>query len=349
MISKDKVLGAFIGAAIGDAMGGPVECQHAARIKKYYGPVISLLPYQKPPGLMELHPGYALQSDPGSITDDTFIRVDLSKFLLAHSEPYTPEALAQWFLENCDFGQWPHLMLQPLKRIQAGEVTVQESARDNPQGGGNGWWTPVGILYAGKPEKAAQVAKELASIWKSPLELDLNASIQAGVAEGLRDGASMESVLEAIFGACGPLAGKLLERAVEVGKRARNLDHLISEIYNNLLYEEEPRAVDGAMPPNVQPVEFTEGMYTSVMLAEQVSIEVATFVFSRGDFVGIPFAVMVGRDCDSTATSVGSWIGALHGEQGLPKEWVQQVCEVNLKYIDIRDIGEKLYTKMSSL
>ena len=82
MISKDKVLGSFIGAAIGDAMGGPVECQHAARIKKYYGPIISLLPYQKPPGLMELHPGYALQAEPGSITDDTFIRIDFARFFL---------------------------------------------------------------------------------------------------------------------------------------------------------------------------------------------------------------------------------------------------------------------------
>jgi hypothetical protein len=141
----------------------------------------------------------------------------------------------------------------------------------------------------------------------------------------------------------------LLERAVDVGKNARNLDHLITEVYNNLLYEEEPRAVDGEMPPNVQPVAFTEDKYTSVFLAEQVSIEVATFVFSRGDFVGIPFAVMVGRDCDSTATSVGSWIGALQGETGLPKEWVQQVCDVNMTYINIREMAEKLYEKMRAM
>lgn len=30
----DKVIGCFMGAAIGDAMGGPVECQHYRRIAK---------------------------------------------------------------------------------------------------------------------------------------------------------------------------------------------------------------------------------------------------------------------------------------------------------------------------
>ena len=52
---------------------------------------------------------------------------------------------------------------------------------------------------------------------------------------------------------------------------------------------------------------------------------------------------MIGRDADSTATNVGSWVGALHGESGLPKEWVEMVCEVNIREIDIRGLAEKLH------
>jgi len=33
---RDKALGCFMGAAIADAMGGPVECQHYRRIAKEY-------------------------------------------------------------------------------------------------------------------------------------------------------------------------------------------------------------------------------------------------------------------------------------------------------------------------
>ena len=34
---RERGFGAYIGAAIGDAMGGPVECNHAARIERTVG------------------------------------------------------------------------------------------------------------------------------------------------------------------------------------------------------------------------------------------------------------------------------------------------------------------------
>jgi ADP-ribosylglycohydrolase len=51
---------------------------------------------------------------------------------------------------------------------------------------------------------------------------------------------------------------------------------------------------------------------------------------------------MIGRDADSTATTVGSWVGALHGESGLPAGWVETVCRVNRREIDIRGLAEQL-------
>ena len=52
--------------------------------------------------------------------------------------------------------------------------------------------------------------------------------------------------------------------------------------------------------------------------------------------------VMMGRDCDSTATTVGSWVGALHGESGLPPDWVETVCRVNAPEIEIQGLAEAL-------
>ncbi len=49
-----------------------------------------------------------------------------------------------------------------------------------------------------------------------------------------------------------------------------------------------------------------------------------------------------GRDADSIATTVGSWVGALNGESGLPTDWVETVCRVNLVEIDIRKLAEDL-------
>ena len=58
----DKVIGCYMGAAIGDAMGGPVECQHYLRIAKVFPDFVDFLPYRTPPGLMEVHPGYELRN-----------------------------------------------------------------------------------------------------------------------------------------------------------------------------------------------------------------------------------------------------------------------------------------------
>ena len=64
----DRSMGAFLGAAIADAIGGPPECQHAARIKKLFGEITGFVEYKKPPSLFPLQPGYALHPDPGSVT-----------------------------------------------------------------------------------------------------------------------------------------------------------------------------------------------------------------------------------------------------------------------------------------
>ena len=103
---RDRALGCWLGAAIADAMGGPVECQHYKRIRKYYGDFKGFLPYKKPPGLIDLNPGYALHEAPGSITDDTFIRLDLARFYINTMPPYTPQKLADYLLKHAHFEHW---------------------------------------------------------------------------------------------------------------------------------------------------------------------------------------------------------------------------------------------------
>jgi len=53
---------------------------------------------------------------------------------------------------------------------------------------------------------------------------------------------------------------------------------------------------------------------------------------------------MIGRDCHSTATNVGAWCGGFNSESGLPRDWVDTVCRVNLRELAIRGLGEALLT-----
>lgn len=351
MRDRDRVIGAYIGAAIGDAMGGPVECNHAARIKRLVGEITGLLPYRKPYMLPELGQGYALHEDPGCVTDDTFIRVDFTRFFLDTEPPRTPQVLVDWMLANTDFFGWWAPIIEGLRRVERGEVTAEEGGLTFFQGGGIGWWTPVGILHAGDPAGAAAEVRNLSRIWKAPLEQDFLAAVQAGLAEGMRDGATVDSMIEAMLAQCGPLARKLIERAIDITESARDFPDLVDKLYHNVLMpalqdrheKEPPREVDAPPPPIIEPLEDTDEKYLSSFYAEQVPLAIAGFLWGKGNSrVSIPATVMLGRDADSTATTVGSWVGALHGESGLPKEWVDTVCEANIGEIDIRGLAEKL-------
>ena len=352
MRNRDRAFGAYMGAAIGDAMGGPIEVNHYARIKRLVGEIKGLLPYKKPYTLVDLQPGYALHADAGSVTDDTFIRADLTRFYLAIQPPRTPAMLAEWLLENANFPQWHPTMMEPLHRIEQGKVAAEEAGPTSIQGGGVGWWTPVGILHAGDPAGAVAEVKNLSRIWKAPLEQDLVAATQAGVAEGMREDATVGSVVDAMLQVCGPLPRQLLERGIEIAEQSNDVWNLAESLYQNVLMaefdlrgtEEPPREIDAPLPPIRKPLDYSDQLYSSTFLAEQVPLAIAAFVFGKGDpRTAIPCACMIGRDADTTATTVGSWVGALHGESGLPKEWVKVVCEVNLKEIDIRDLAEKLF------
>lgn len=363
MANKDRCLGSYIGAAIGDAMGGPVESSHYKRIQKVVGEVKGLLPYQEPYMLPErvnrpggaFYPGYALHPEAGSITDDTFCRKDVTRFYLEVSEPRTVEKLVDWLLENAELDrQWPQIMVDALHKVKRGEVSAEECGLTYKQGGGIGWWFPVGIVHAGDPKGAAREARYLSQIWKAPLEQDLLAATIAAIAEGLRDGATYESMVEVMLEECGPLARKLLGRAIQIAKEAEGMWDLAEKLYNNALMPDTahiweitevdpPTAVDAPMPPKVEPIEYSDESYTTFFFAEQIPFALAAFIYAKGRPDAIPVAVNLGRDTDTNANTVGAWVGALHGESGLPDEWVEPVCEVNKNELDIRKLAEDLY------
>ena len=344
-VLKDRILGAYIGAAIGDAMGGPLECSHASRIKRTAGQISAFLPYNGEYSLIKAPaPGYALQTTPGAVTDDTFIRADITRYYTSTSEPRSVASLAEWLINNAGFDMWWQPAEDALKRVERGEVSASTGGMTNQPGGGVGWWTPVGILYAGNPGSAFEEAKRMCSIWKDPLESDLLASVQAGVAAAFIDGATCDTVVDALLRHCGSLARKFLERGIEIGRQATSQDDLIEQLYAAVLVSEQPRWNAAKLPPSVSAPADTDKICTSVLLCEQVPLATAAFVFADGDPAkGIPLTVMIGRDCDTTATTTGSWCGALHGESNLPEAWVETVCNTNLHTIDIRGLAQSLY------
>jgi ADP-ribosylglycohydrolase len=340
---KDKAIGCWMGAAIADAMGGPIECQHYKRIAKKYPDFKDFLPYSKPPGMIKLGPGYALDSAPGNITDDTYIRLDLARFLLNNDPPYTAKRFAAWLLEHANFSNWWKVAVRPLKRIESGETTAEKAGLNHKQGGGGGWWQPIAILYAGDPKKAPRVTADLCRIWKAPLEQDILSSVVAGQAAAFKANATIDSVVEAILEDSGPLAKKLFIRAIEIARRAKTRNQLYEMLYQHCLVTECSKDIDGLMPPRVESKGYTDGFYSGILFAEQQPLALAYFVYGQGDpMKTVLTAVKGGRDADSIATNSASWLGAMTGKSVWPRKWLQTVQQANITRVNLEQTAHDL-------
>ena len=347
-----KAMGCFMGAAIGDAMGGPIECQHFKRIEKYAGNMTGFLEYQRPLGIMDLHPGYALHPEPGSITDDTYIRMDLARYMLANGPDYSASGFAEWLLANADFSNWWTQAVRILKEIEKGRFRAEEAGQHHIQGGGGGWWQPISIVCGGNIEKTAGVVDQMCRIWKAPLERDILTAVCAGQAAALQENSSIDSIVNTVLEHSGPLATRLFERAIDIARKSGTRDELYKNLYDHALVDSKgvTTEVDGPMPAPVEPEDYNDGFYTSITFAEQQPWALAYFVWGEGDPARtVITAAMGGRDADSIATNSASWLGAMSGIDVWPFEWVEAVQQANLVDFNLKQTCEELIHKSTEI
>jgi ADP-ribosylglycohydrolase len=336
---RDKVFGCYLGAAAGDALGGPVQAMHGRRIQRLFaGGVTDMLPYRKPPGFFRPGPGFAVHETPGSVTDETFIRSQFAHFAIDHEHSRTAIELVRHLVRYGDPKTWPPRMFEPLRRIQRNEAAPETAGQSVEPGEGLSWFVPIGIVNAGRPDKAASEAAQIAMIWKRPLERDFVMAAVAGIAHGLTPQATVDSVLKTACQAAGPLAKALILRAVELARTVPRgeIAAFVDRMYEGALVEKIGDEPHGAVPPPARPPENVDAPTVSRLLAEQVPLAFAALVFGDGrSRITLQAAASLGRDAKAIASMVGAWIGAVVGRSRLPREWVGAVIAANENELDL--------------
>lgn len=301
-LSKSK--GCLIGLAVGDAMGDLGRSQeHRSR----YGIVTNLYPGAKS-------------------TDDTEFGLLTARALLDCGGDLTPEAILQaWQTHIVDQGGVFDRAGKPLygavHNIQKG-MKPPLSGMDNVQNNDDGAAmrvAPIGIVCAGEPERAAEMAAIDAQISHARDGIWAAQAVAASIAVAMVDGTPDEVI--AAGRAMIPddsWLGRTFDQAMALCESATCMEDIWEALHTDL--------------------------WTPVhsMSAEAVPQVYAIYRMTGGDFhKGMFWACNFGRDADSIAAIVGALAGAHHGLDVIPDRWVQQVryaSGVSLKFVANEDV-----------
>jgi hypothetical protein len=176
---------------------------------------------------------------------------------------------------------------------------------------------PIGLINAGDVGHALEDILEVGQVYQTANSRGLQwaAVTGVGVAAATAPGATVDSVLEAIFRVCGTFGERFQQDAGVVRELERGLE-----------------LTDGcddfrALRSRFDDVYSGHGIpYAFSYANEVVTKAVAIFRMVGGDLKqAIISGVNTGRDTDCITAVAAGLSGALHGTAGLPEGWVKQV------------------------
>lgn len=320
-----KIRGSLLGAAVGDALGGPVEGLNYPEIERRHGRVTGLLPYTVPPAE---HNQWANAA--GSITDDTRMALLVAKALIQSQGSPSMGDLNAVFVEYF-YGQEEGLARAfaeeyVMKGLYGSRKLVYGGQPTNGALMGN---APIGMVYPADPRTAFATAFELAYITDGYAK-ESSAMGAAAVAAAMRPGATVEGIVAAAldtatwFRRDGPRWTSTIER-FEWARFEGRPNHELVEAAVALAAKE--RDVASIREPlyellGVSPVGSEAGQTLAVALAMLTATD--------GDYLeSVLGAVNYGRDCDSYAAVTGAIAGAMHGIDAVPEAFWRTVVDVN--------------------
>ncbi|MFD5478360.1 ADP-ribosylglycohydrolase family protein [Streptomyces hawaiiensis] len=334
----ERITGALVGAAVGDALGGPVEGyspeqileRHGGRVHGIVGPwhgddwrtARPLAPYHK---------------GDGHVTDDTLMTHALVRVYARVRDHLDAYAIADHLVPDLmTEPRWiPELQSEalPLQRIFLAEkwlVTRIHYGHADPREAGTGnivncgaamYMAPAGLVNAADPRTAYAEALDIASAHQSSYGREAAGVLAAAVAAACTPGATPDSVVATCLSLAKDGTRAAIERVCEEAARHTDFETALRPL-------REAVAPYDTVGPDYRAPSLGARRPSRLHAIEELPIALGMLLVARGDYRhAVLGAVNYGRDCDSIATMAGALAGALGSP--VPEDWAKTVAEAS--------------------
>ncbi|MFJ4335063.1 ADP-ribosylglycohydrolase family protein [Streptomyces sp. NPDC088935] len=334
----ERVTGALVGAAVGDALGGPVEGyspeqileRHGGRVHGVVGPwngdawrtARPLAPYHK---------------GDGHVTDDTLMTHALVRVYGTVRDHLDAYAVAEHLVPDLiTHPRWiPELEAEalPLQRVFLAEkwlVARLHYGHVDPREAGTGnivncgaamYMAPVGLVNAANPAAAYAEALDVAGAHQSSYGREAAGVLAAAVAAACVPGATPQSVVAAALSLAKDGTRDAIEAVCEVAARHSEFESALAPLRAAV-------APYDTVGPDYRAPSLGARRPSRLHAIEELPVALGMLLVSGGDFRhAVLGAVNYGRDCDSIATMAGALAGALGSP--VPEDWAKTVAEAS--------------------
>ncbi|MFJ5548323.1 ADP-ribosylglycohydrolase family protein [Streptomyces sp. NPDC093225] len=336
---EDRAAGCLVGAAVGDALGGPVEGwtpdqileRHGGRVTGVVGPWYEDWRTARP--IAPYHKG------DGHVTDDTLMCHALVRVYEKVRDHLDAYAVADHLVPDLmGTPRWiPELEAEalPLHRVFLAEkwiVARLHYGHVDPREAGSGnivncgaamYMAPVGVVNAGDPRAAYAEALDVAGAHQSSYGREAAGVFAAAVAAAFTPGATVDTVVSAALSLAKDGTRDAIEAVVEVAAGHRDFESALGPLRAAV-------APYDSVGPNYRRPSMDARRPSRLHAIEELPVALGMLVVGGGRYeASVLGAVNYGRDCDSIATMAGAVAGALGGSAAVPAAWAKTVAEAS--------------------
>lgn len=305
----DKLKGALLAGAIGNAMGSPVECRMFWDIDQQY-----------PGGVQTILDPRRLESE----DDNQMAMLLVETYLERDGLPVMARDFGHTWFERLNRDNFfPLCMGHTYDLIRAGQDPRITGHWNVVTGSTVMCMEPVGIYNLADPIWAAQDATAISYMYQRGLDVTAAAMLAATVANALRADATVESVLQAAL----DVAPRTPLRTFDARPFHSAYDYIctcldVANKYTDVLSARKELYERCLLYHMIDPLELW-------------GLALAMFKIARGDVRQAAIGgTNIGRDSDTIAGRAAMLSGALKGAGGVPQEWIAMFSPASIERID---------------